>query len=118
MVWPDELPFTIRSTLDDQMRLGGRWDLYFYVPDGTKVVGGYTSSTVGRLLDGKGNEVFDFSGMDAPGYFSVDVPEGQDGTLWKFDNSRGQRMLMTVPPYLAPSGKHLLLPREVVEAEE
>ncbi|MFW6169368.1 MAG: DUF4838 domain-containing protein [Planctomycetota bacterium] len=118
VVWPEGLPFTIRSTLEDQMRLRGRWDLYFYVPPGTKVVGGYTSSTVGRLLDGDGNEVFDFSQMAAAGYFSVDVAEGQDGMPWEFDNSRGQRMLMTVPPYMAPSGKQLLLPREVVEGKE
>lgn len=117
LIWPEDLPFTVRSTLEDQMRLRGRWDLYFYVPRGTQVVGGYTTSTQGRLLDADGNVAFDFADMDEAGYFSVPVPEGQDATLWRFDNSVGARMLMTVPPYLARSAEDLLLPREVVEAD-
>lgn len=116
VVFPPDLPMTICSSLQKPMRLGGRWDLYFYVPRGTKVVGGYTDSTRGTLLDSDGNVVFDFSTMDAAGYFSVPVPTGQGGTLWKFHNSRGKRMLMTVPPYLATSVETMLLPREVVES--
>ncbi|WP_153555522.1 DUF4838 domain-containing protein [Roseimaritima sediminicola] len=117
VVLPKDLPVTIRSTLEDPMRLSGRWDLYFYVPRGTKVVGGYTDSTRGRLLGGDNQVVFDFGTMPAAGYFSVPVPEGQDRSFWKFSNSRGRRMLMTVPPYLAPSVESLLLPREVVQAD-
>jgi hypothetical protein len=118
VVLPAKLPLTIRSTLEDPMRLGGRWDLYFYVPRGTKLVGGYSDSTKGKMLDGDNEVVFDFSTMKAAGYFSVAVPEGQDGTLWKFSDSRGSRMLMTVPPYLATSVETLLLPREVVELDK
>jgi hypothetical protein len=51
------------------------------------------------------------------GWFNVPVPEGQDGKLWTLKNSRGQRLLMTVPPYLARNGQELLLPTEVVEAD-
>ncbi|MCA9145341.1 MAG: DUF4838 domain-containing protein [Planctomycetaceae bacterium] len=118
VVLPADLPLTIRSTLEDPMRLGGRWDLYFYVPRGTKVVGGFTDSTRGTMLDGNRKVIFDFSTMEAAGYFSVAVPEGQDGAIWKFSDSRGQRMLMTVPPYLATSVETLLLPREVVESDK
>ena len=50
-------------------------------------------------------------------YFCVAVPEGQDATLWRFDNCSGSRMLMTTPPYLAPSADDLLLPIEVVNAD-
>ncbi|GAA4450042.1 DUF4838 domain-containing protein [Novipirellula rosea] len=118
VVLPAELPLTIRSTLENPMRLGGRWDLYFYVPGGTAVVGGYSDATRGKMLDGDNQVVFDFSTMDAAGYFSVPVPEGQDGMLWKFSDSRGSRMLMTVPPYLATSVETLLLPREVIDADK
>ncbi len=118
VILPADLPLTIRSTLEDPMRLGGRWDLYFYVPSGTKVVGGYSDSTRGTMLDADSNVVYDFTTMDAAGYFSVPVPAGQDGRLWKFSNSRGSRMLMTVPPYLATSVETLLLPREVVESDK
>ncbi|MEZ6076578.1 MAG: hypothetical protein R3C56_13240 [Pirellulaceae bacterium] len=117
VVLPKNLPLTIRSTLEEPMRLGGRWDLYFYVPRGTTIVGGYTDSTLGNLLDGDNKVVFDFGTMNAAGYFSVPVPERQDGKLWKFSNSRGSRALMTVPPYLATSVETLLLPREIVESD-
>jgi hypothetical protein len=117
VVLPKGLPLTIRSTLEEPMRLGGRWDLYFYVPRGTTIVGGYTDSTLGNLLDGDNKVVFDFGTMNAAGYFSVPVPERQDGKLWKFSNSRGSRALMTVPPYLATSVETLLLPREIVESD-
>ncbi len=118
VILPRDLPLTIRSTLEEPMRLGGRWDLYFYVPRGTAVVGGYTDSTRGNMLDGDNKVVFDFSTLQAAGYFSVVVPEGQDGKLWKFSDSRGSRMLMTVPPYLATGIETLLLPREVVESDK
>lgn len=117
VVFPGDLPLTFCSTLEEPMRLGGRWDLYFYVPQGTTVVGGYSDSTRGTMRDGDDNIVFDFSTMKAAGYFSAEVPEGQDGTLWKFSDSRGSRMLMTVPPFLATSEKTLLLPREVIDSD-
>jgi hypothetical protein len=117
VVWPDALPRTFRSALEEPLRLIGRWSLYCYVPRGTKKVGGFATATTGRLLDGSGRVLFSFHEMDEPDYFSVDVPEGQDGTLWKFEHCSGSRMLMTIPPYLAPSAGDLLLPREVVRAD-
>jgi hypothetical protein len=50
-------------------------------------------------------------------YWSVPVPAGQDGKLWRFDQARGEFKLMTVPPYLARSAAELLLPAEVVKAD-
>jgi len=70
----------------------------------------------GVLKDGAGNVVFDF-GQSEDGWFRVPVPAGQDGKLWKFENSQGTRQLMTIPPYLARSGAELLLPSEVVERD-
>jgi len=45
------------------------------------------------------------------------VAPGQAGRLWKFSNSLGPRLLLTVPPYLARDGRELLLPTEVVRAD-
>lgn len=97
--------------------------MYFYVPKGTKLVGGWASRVAnwaprisGRLLDADGREVLDFGKLEE-GWFKAPVPPGQDGRLWKFENSRGQRLLMTVPPYLARSAEELLLPREIVELD-
>jgi len=118
VVWPEDLPLTFRSTLEAPMRFIGRWSLYFYVPKGTRTVAGFTTSTTGRLLDGNGRKVFSFDAMKQPDYFSVPVPDGQAGTLWRFVHCAGSRMLMTVPPYLAASARDLLLPREVVDADQ
>jgi hypothetical protein len=117
VVFPEDLPFTVRSSLEDRAGLAGKWDLYFYVPRGTKIIGGYTTGTEGAMLDGEGREVFAFKSMKQADYFSVPVPAGQDGRLWKLVNCEGERMMMTVPPYLAPSGEKLLLPQEVVAAD-
>jgi hypothetical protein len=78
------------------------------------VIGGFTAGQKGKVLDGDGHVVFNFDTHFQPGYFSFPVPAGQDGKLWLFDQCRGKRVLMTVPPYLARDAKQLLLPREVV----
>jgi hypothetical protein len=112
--WPDGMPMTLVSRSDSPVNFAGRWSLYFYVPKGTKTIGGYASG-MGDLLDGSGKKVHTFD--KAAAYFSVPVPAGQDGKLWKFQNSTGQRFLMTVPPCLARNERELLLPREVVEQD-
>ncbi|MHC5059166.1 MAG: hypothetical protein ACYTKD_31320 [Planctomycetota bacterium] len=70
----------------------------------------------GKLLDAEGREAYDFSKVK-DGWFSVPVPEGHDGRLWRFERSKGTRLLMTVPPCLARTSGDLLLPSEVVERD-
>lgn len=112
--WPEGMPMTLVSRPEAPINFAGRWSLYFYVPKGTKVIGGYASGP-GDLLDGAGKKAYTFDKKAA--YFSVPVPVGQDGKLWKFQNSVGQRLLMTVPPCLARNERELLLPREVIERD-
>ena len=114
VTWTDGLPMTVVSSPDVPAEFHGRWSLYFYVPRGTKVVGGFASGP-GTLLDGTGKKVHEFDGK--PGYFRVPVAAGQDGKVWMFANSAGRRLLMTVPPCLARSPRELLLPAEVVRAD-
>jgi hypothetical protein len=114
ITWPKGKPLTLISSGEAPASLYGRWSLYFYVPKGTKVVGGFASGE-GLLLNGSGKEVHRFGSK--PGYFRVEVAPGEDGKLWKFQNSQGQRLLMTVPPCLARSAGELLLPAEVVEKD-
>lgn len=90
---------------------------------GTQVVGGWASRIAnwaprnsGKLLDSSGREAFDF-GKAEEGWVNVQVPESEEGKLWKFENSQGQRLLMTVPPYLARTSEGLLLPAEVIEKD-
>ncbi len=124
--WPSDVPVTIESGIDTPSvtsHFRGAWTLYFYVPKGTKRVGGWASRVAnwaprisGKLLDGEGRKVLDFDTAEE-GWFNVPVPPGQDGRLWKFQDSQGQRLLMTVPPFLARSAAELLLPAEVVKAD-
>jgi len=111
------IPLTMESSVDASNKLSSVWSLYFYVPKGTEIVGGFASTRSGKLLDGDDKPVLTFSEIETPGYFKAKVPAGQDGKLWKFNGVTGQRLLMTVPPYLAPSGQELLLPKEVVAAD-
>ncbi len=126
IAWPGGLPVTIESapdTADVTSHFRGAWTLYFYVPRGTKIVGGWASRVAnwapkisGKLRAPDGREMLDFAKLE-DGFFKVEVPPGMDGALWKFENTLGQRLLMTVPPYLARSGDELLLPAEVVETD-
>jgi len=124
--WPKDMPVTLPSALDSpsvSSHFRGAWSLYFYVPKGTKVVGGWAARIAqwaprisGTLKDANGTVQLDFSKLEA-GWFHVAVPAGQDGKLWKFEDTQGTRQLMTVPPLLARDGKELLLPKEVVAAD-
>jgi len=114
LTWQPGVPMTIAADLKANYRFVGSYSLYFYVPKGTKIVGGYSGGP-GQLMDGSGKAIYTFDKNAA--YFKVPVAAGQDGKLWKFNHCGGQHLLMTVPPYLARSGEELLLPREVVEAD-
>lgn len=58
--------------------LHSRWTLYFYVPQGTKVIGGFADGA-GELHNPDGTTAHTFG--DVPGYFNVPVPAGSDGKL-------------------------------------
>jgi hypothetical protein len=111
---PDSLASTFNATFDQTATLNGRHDLYFYVPRGTDVVGGYADGP-GRLMNGSGKLAYEFEGK--PGYFKVPVEQGEDGKLWKFEFTSGRRVLLTVPPQMARCAEELLLPKEVVERD-
>ena len=116
----ETIPFTVESSLTTPPRTSTGWTLFFYVPKGTKFVGGFSSgqnsSVKSNLRDGDGT--IRYTWPREAGYFNVPVPAGQDGKLWKIENSAGRRLLMTVPPYFARSAAELLLPREVVAADK
>lgn len=124
--WPTGMPVTIESGIDSPdvtSHFRGPWTMYFYVPKGTTVIGGWASRIAnwaprisGTLIDPDGKQIIDFAKVEE-GWFKVPVAAGQDGKLWKFNNSQGQRLLMTVPPYLARSADELLLPEEVLERD-
>lgn len=112
--WPEGIPVVVKSALGETTRYVSRWTQYFYVPKGTKLVGGFAYGS-GQVRDGSGKVVYEYPAKDT--YFSIPVAPGQDGKVWSFVSVSGQIGLMTVPPYLARSATELLLPHEVVEAD-
>jgi hypothetical protein len=114
LTWPDGMPSTVLCNSDKPAEFQGRWTLYFYVPKGTKIVGGFAQGQ-GELLNSSGKVVYTLPGK--PGYFSVPVTDGEDGRLWKWQRVGGKISLLTVPPCLARDSQELLLPAEVVEKD-
>ncbi len=117
---PDGAVWTMEVSQDEHNTLTGEWDLYFYVPRDTPVVGGFTDVSRGVMLDADGNQVYNFRELTTPAYFSVPVPEEQAGRFWKLaggTSHSGRRILLTVPPFLARTPSELLLPREVVQTD-
>lgn len=112
--WPQGVRVSIPSSGQEQSLIRGRYHLYFYVPKGTRVVGGYSDGGA-KVFDSKGREYYVLT--TTPGYFSIPVPEGEDGKTWSLSGG-GRKLLMTVPPYMARHPSELLLPREVVEADK
>jgi hypothetical protein len=112
--WDCPLPMTIKSTVDAPMnKTYAAWQLYFYVPKGTKTIGLFGGEH-GEVRDSAGHPIFWLNGRE-PNYYNFDVPDGQDGRLWSLRYVRGPVALLTVPPYLAPTAESLLLPVEVVQ---
>ena len=111
------LPFTIKSSVDEPMtrQYSELWLLYFYVPKGTKTVGLFGGEH-GEVRDSAGRALFWLNGRE-PNYYSVDVPDGEDGKLWSIQNAKGSIQLLTVPPYFALNAAQLLLPADVVERD-
>ncbi|MDF1744278.1 MAG: DUF4838 domain-containing protein [Gimesia sp.] len=113
--WKQNTAMVMRSSLEQPIVTSGRWSLYFYVPEGTKRIGLHGGGT-GSILDPEGQEQFTLQNRKA-GFYSLPVPAGSDGKLWKVNHASGAIRLLTVPPYFARNAKELLLPQEVIEAD-
>ncbi len=110
--WPRGQRVAIPMSPEEKVRFlsAYRNSLAFYVPKGCRVIGGYSAKAKGQLINPAGEAAYDFEKEAGPGYFSVDVPEGQDGKLWRFHDADGGKLLLTVPPYLVRNGSELLVP--------
>ncbi|MCM8825126.1 MAG: DUF4838 domain-containing protein [Candidatus Omnitrophica bacterium] len=107
----DKTPLTIFTSLDQQPHFTGRWNFVFYVPKGTKLIGGYATG-LGAVLNSSGKKVYSFPGTQT--YFSIPVEQGEDGKIWKIEQATGACVLMTVPSCFARNPWELMLPEEIV----
>ncbi len=117
VTWPTRQRMTVVSSVDAPMNPHyTSWMLYFYVPKGTQVIGLHGGGH-GEIHDSTGRPVFWLNGRQA-NFYSVVVPQGQDGKLWRIRYGRGPVRLLTVPPCFARSAEELLLPKEVVDSDK
>ena len=115
VIWPADLPRTVEVSREQSPQHSGRRSGYFYVPQGTRVVGGYgPRDSRAVICNADGKIVFRFADLDGPDYFQINVPPDQAGCFWSFHNVPGRLILLTVPPYTASAPAQLLLPREVI----
>ncbi|NOY80103.1 MAG: DUF4838 domain-containing protein [Kiritimatiellaeota bacterium] len=116
VTWPPGRPMVVRSTVDEPMNSHhGNWMMYFYVPKGTRTLA-FHGGEHGEILDSAGRVLFWLNGRQ-PDFYTVAVPEGEDGAFWRVRYGRGAVRLLNVPPYFARRPEELLLPPEVVEAD-
>jgi len=113
--WKPGTPMVMPSSLEQPIVTSGRWSLYFYVPKGTRKIGLHGGNS-GSISNPDGKEVFSFKGRKV-NFYSIDVPTGSDGKLWKVNQAAGAIRLLTVPPLFVRDASEFLLPEEVITAD-
>ncbi len=116
ITWPADQVITVSSTVNEPINRHYRqWMGYFYVPKGTRLIGLFGGGH-GELRDSQNRPHFWLNGRER-NFYSVPVPPGEDGKVWKVRYIQGDLRLLTVPPYFAATPRGLLLPQEVVERD-
>lgn len=115
VVWPEGAVMVLKTSAETPMRVNGRWTMHFYVPKGTQKIGFFATGP-GSVVNPEGKVVCNLN-KGKGSYYSISVSSGQDGQLWRFQNTAGMVRLLTVPPYLARKADELLLPAEVVQKD-
>lgn len=112
--WTGALPLSFASTLDQPANQSHRqWAAYFYVPKGTRRIGLHGGEH-GEVLDPEGRAHLWLNGRER-GFYTVEVPEGQDGRFWQARYVRGALNLLTVPPYFTRHPREAVLPIDLLE---
>jgi hypothetical protein len=115
--WTPGFGFTLLSSeLVGYFTGAGASSVVFYVPKGTQSVGFYAQAGTIKLYDATGAQVGD-TVVAHHDYYSVAVPQGQDGSVWEITGVNGAWGLLTVPPGFALAADELLVPREVAEQD-
>ncbi len=114
--WPEGIPVTFPTGMETRYDEGAG-PRFFYVPLGTRVVGGYASGFTGAMKGPDQSSRYEWKGKDD--YFAIPVPPGDDGKIWSFSGPLAKRAfhLLTVPPFFARTPAELLLPESVLERD-
>jgi hypothetical protein len=104
------------QTTDDLAVFTGSYSGYFYVPLGTTEIGFFAQS--GTIKFFSADNVQRGATITASNnYYTIDVPAGTDGQLWRVTAPSNKFRLYTVPRELFREPTAVLLPREVAAAD-
>lgn len=110
VTWPEGQRMSWKMALDDfPQSISGSWNLYFYVPMGTKRIGLYSAARAGQLFRPNGVKALELKSGNG-GFLSAEVPLGMDGQIWKIHKAAGKVCLLNVPPFLAKTAGQLVIP--------
>lgn len=109
IIWPAHLAVSRPVEREKAPELKGTF--YFYVPQGTEVLGFYAKSSRGSINDPSGKAVFKLAKRN--GYYSCPLKPEQCGKVWQLNKLEGTVKLLTVPSNLALHSSKILIPEEV-----
>ena len=93
---------------------------YFYVPRGVKQIFVEASPRLSLHVPGQAKrlDITPEQRLAGKSYAAIDVPPGADGKVWHTAaTTRGQVLLLNIPPFLSLSRDTLFVPREVAETD-
>ena len=105
VTWPDSQPMAWKLSLEDHPRMfTGRWNLWFYVPEGTKKVGLYVDTGGGQIIDPNGEIALKLEQLSGR-YVSVDVPAGYRWPSMATESHRWKGLPVERPVLCCPHAK-------------
>ncbi|MAE61655.1 MAG: hypothetical protein CMJ49_09905, partial [Planctomycetaceae bacterium] len=111
-------PLTIPLRKSGFTHHGWGKNYYFYVPKGLKNVTYYFDGGAHKIIGPDGKLVREVENHQSGTYITIPVPDGMDGTIWRFKQIALSKIWFTnVPNYLAGTPNALMIPREVAEAD-
>ncbi|MBR2719706.1 MAG: hypothetical protein IKB74_00080, partial [Lentisphaeria bacterium] len=104
--WPENMAVARPVESESSPELKGTF--YFYVPQGTKLIGFYAKTNRGIICDPNGKNVFKLNKLN--GFYHIPVKPEQCGKLWKLKGLFGVVKFLTVPSSLSLRSKYYLIP--------
>ncbi len=116
---PPETPLIFEASVNHPAWISYSGPHYFYVPKGTRELVFDAGPRLSIDIPSVGRRDFaPADRADGKSYISVPVPEGTDGQVWHTaSQTRGQVMLMNVPPLFSFHRSTTFVPRELSESE-
>ena len=111
IIWPENMAVARPVESESSPELKGTF--YFYVPQGTKLLGFYAKTNRGFICVPNGKNVFKLNKLN--GFYHIPVKPEQCGKLWKLKGFFGVIKFLTVPSNLSLRSTHYLIPKETIK---